>query len=191
MLTNLRLSFVLVLLMISSMTISNLGITAAYAALGESGTVVGVVAEKSPGSFFLSHDGEKTRFLTGRETSFDPSDYRPQAGDTVSVTFSSKTMRSGTVELVANLIKLNAVNPDRKEIKSPADGQIAEVGKKMIKITFPAENMTMGFDRKRSTEFVPADWKPEAGNNVTVSFTKVPSRFGNGYVYEIDKLEKK
>lgn len=163
----------------------------AYAALAESGNVAGTVAEAGFGNFTLSHDGTSTKFLTGRETSYEPDDYRPQSGDKISVTYITKKARSGDNALVATLLKLNTPNPDRKELKSPANGQITEVGKKSIRVNFPSEKTSLSFEQQRSTEYVPSDWKPADGDNVTVHFNRVPGRWGKTYVYVIDKIEKK
>ena len=164
--------------------------TSAYAGLTESGTVAGTVAETGFGNFTLSHDGATSKFLTGRETSYEPGDYRAQSGDKVSVTYITKKARSGENALVASVVKLTAANPDRKELKSPTNGQVTEVGRIKIKITVAGEKSPTTFDWKKP-ELVPSDWQPAAGDHVTVHFTKVPSEMGNAFVYVIEKIEKK
>jgi hypothetical protein len=191
MITTQRLAILFLFLMLCPLHIPTLSPSKAIAALAESGTVSGTVTENAFGNFTLSHDGASSKFLTGRETSYEPDDFRPQTGDKVSVTYITKQTRSGEAALVATLLKLTAINPDRKEVKSPTNGQIDEVGRKMIRINLIAEKTTMGFEIQRSTEYVPSDWKPAASDNVTVHFSRIPSRFGKTYVYVIDKIEKK
>lgn len=185
-----RLTVFFLFLVFCPLNISNLSPTKAFAALAESGTVAGTVAEIGFGNFNLSHNGATTKFLTGRETTFDPSNYRAQTGDTISVTYITKKARSGENALVASVVKLTAANPDRKELKSPKNGQVNEVGRIKIKITLEGEKSPTIFDWK-NPELVPDGWKPTAGDNVTVHFTKVPSKMGNAFAYVIEKLEKK
>lgn len=91
------------------------------------------------------------------------------------------------VERAAN--QFNISNQDYKELESPTNGKIFEVGKNFIKILLADETSPVTFNMSRP-DLVPASWKPVAGDNVNAHFTKLPIRSKDTSPYIIEKLEK-
>jgi hypothetical protein len=153
-------------------------------------TITGVVLESGFSGVVVQAGGKTGKYNTGKETTFSPEEYRPVKGDTITLTFYPKTLRTGGDVLAISSLTLVSKDPNRKELTSPARGTIQEVGKKSIRVDFPEAAQNVSMDLKRDMETVPAGWQPEVGAKVTVYFDKVKSRFANTFVFVISKLEK-
>ncbi|MBU0729402.1 MAG: hypothetical protein KKE17_03545 [Proteobacteria bacterium] len=155
-------------------------------------TKTGVVKETGLTGFILVATGETDgiKYNPGRETVYDPADYRPQTGDTVTVNFYKKAMRDGRTILAVSDLKLVKKDPNRKELSNPATGTITEVGRKRIEFEFPETGQIIAMDKKRGMQSVPDGWVPSPGEKVNVTYEQVPSRFTGGMVYVITAIEK-
>ena len=130
-----------------------------------------------------------TKYNTGRETKFSPSNYRPITGDTVTVSYYPKTLRNGNSILAVSTLTLIKKDPNRKEVESPAKGTIQEIGQKKIRFDFSKTGMVVSMEKNRRTVKEPADWTPSVGDKVIVTFKKVKARFGNNFITIIEKME--
>jgi len=153
-------------------------------------TITGVVLESGLSGVIVRAGDRDGKYNTGQETNFSPSDYRPVKGDTVTLSFYPKTLRTGVDVLAVSSLTLVSKDPNRKELTSPANGIIQEVGMKSIRVEFPEAGQTVSLDMKRGMDTEPGGWKPVAGAKVTVYFDKVKSRFTNNMVLVISKLKK-
>ncbi len=153
-------------------------------------TITGMITVQSPGSFIIPDAaGKEIRFLTGRKTQYLPPHFRSDAGDTVTVTYRTRNVRGKQVNQVSNLM-LVSPDPDRREISSPVQGDVAEAGVKWFKITVPGHPDSFTFEKDPRTQYSPEKWRPESGDLVTIHFRKIPSRFSNSYVYLVDRFIK-
>lgn len=153
-------------------------------------TITGLVVESGFSGVVVKADGREGKYNTGKETIYTPEDYRPLKGDTVTLTYYPKTSRSGGEILAVSSLSLVKMDPNRKELSSPASGIIREVGRKNLRIEFPGAAQSASMEMKRDMEKSPDGWLPAAGDKVTVTFDKVKARFGNNFVLVINKLEK-
>lgn len=153
-------------------------------------SITGVVLESGLSGVVVQAGGNAGKYNTGQETTFTPEEYRPVKGDTVTLSYYPKTLRNGMEVLAVSSLSLVKIDPNRKELSSPASGIIREVGRKSIRVEFPEAAQTVSMDMKRGMETIPDGWQPAAGAKVTVSFDKVKSRFTNNMVLVISKLEK-
>ncbi|MBU0729836.1 MAG: hypothetical protein KKE17_11865 [Proteobacteria bacterium] len=151
----------------------------------------GIIKENTPASFIIIDEtGKEIQLYTGSETKYVPSDFRSRKGDEVAVRYGLKKSRKG--EMVAAVTQLQVIRPDpiRKDPKNPAVGTIVEAGEKFYKIQFPEIQDPMTYDTARSTKYIPQGWKPQEGDKVKTNYKRVPSRWGNYYVYAIIRFEK-
>lgn len=153
-------------------------------------SVTGLVVESGFSGVVVRAGGQDVKYNTGKETVYTPADYRPVKGDTITLAYYAKAQRSGGEVLAVSSLTLVSMDPNRKELTSPASGVIREVGRKNLRIEFPESAQVVSMEMKRDMETVPAGWQAAAGAKVTVSFDKVKSRFGNSVVMVINKLEK-
>ena len=154
--------------------------------------VTGIVAESGYSGVVLKAPGERkgVKYNTGRETTYNPADYRPVKGDTVTLAYYRKLLGNGKELLAVSSITLVKKESGRKELTSPAMGVVREAGRKMMRIEFPATGQVITMDKKRGMDIMPPGWVPAAGDRVKVYYEKVPARFGPGVVHVIGKLEK-
>ena len=155
-------------------------------------SVTGVVLESGFSGVVLKSQGKAAgvKYYTGRETRFSPQDYSPVKGDTVKLTYYPKTLRNGEEILAVATLTLVKMDPNRKELSSPAVGTVVEIGRRNIRFDFPASGEKLSMERKRGMEKVPGGWEPAVGDKVKVTYEKVRSRFGGGIVYVMSKMEK-
>lgn len=155
-------------------------------------SATGVVLESGFSGVVLKTPGNKAgvKYNTGRETRFSPEDYSPVKGDTVKVDYYRKQLKNGEEILAVSALSLVKMDPNRKELTSPADGVVTEIGRKNILIDFPQTGQQLSMERKRGMDLVPGGWEPAVGNKVRVHYEKVRSRFGGGLVYVMEKIEK-
>lgn len=153
--------------------------------------VIGVVTESGRGSFVLrTPTGEFRTFNTGRETKYQPADFRVREGDQVEVTFYNKDFRGRIIQAVSHL-KLIRLNPDFREPPNPAFGTIREAGHRAFDIYIPAINLAWKFEVARVLNTIPPGWTPLPGDEVIVAYDKVPSRWSGAPVYVIKTMTKK
>lgn len=142
-------------------------------------SVTGLVVESGMSAVILQgSDGTTTKYNLGAETNFIPSDYRPGSGDTVTLVYYSKTLRNGDNVLAVSSLTMVNKDPNRKDLESPAQGTIKEVGRKAIRIDIPSVGQQVSMEMGRNMTKVPADWKPAVGDKVKVSFNRVKSALG-------------
>lgn len=153
-------------------------------------TLTGMVAKSGRGSIILGTSGGKEERLNlGRETAYEPADYRPMDGDKVKVTYYDKDHRGKMIKAVT-MVELIKANPDFKEPPNPATGTIKEAGRRAFNVYIPELKKGWTFEIARGWKSIPKGWKPAADDKVKVTWERVASRFGSGYVYTIKTLEK-
>lgn len=153
--------------------------------------VTGVVVESGFTGVIVKAAGDlrAVKYQTGRGTVFAPANYRPVAGDTVTVRFYNKFRASGKEALVASAVSLQRNDPPRQEISSPAVGFVRRVGWRRIRFEFPAIGQVITMEMKRGMKKTPAHWRPAVGNKVRVHYDRVRARFGRRMVMVISQME--
>jgi len=153
--------------------------------------VTGVVVESGFTGVIVkaADDSKAVKYQTGRETVFTPGNYRPLAGDTVTVRFHSNPRANGKEALVASGLSLLKRDSPGQEISSPAVGFVRKVGWRKIRFEFPAIGQVLTMEMKRGTKRIPARWRPAAGNKVRVHYDKVRARFSRRMVMVISQIE--
>lgn len=154
-------------------------------------TVTGIVVKSGYSGVIVKavDDAKAVKYQTGRETVSSPANYRPLAGDTVTVRFHSKHRANGKEVLVASALSLLKRASPGQEISSPAVGFVRKVGWRKIRFEFPAIGQVLTMEMKRATKRTPARWRPAVGNKVRVHYAKVRARFGRRMVMVISKIE--
>lgn len=153
--------------------------------------VTGVVVKSGFSGLIVNSGGPRpVKYQTGRKTMFSPDNYRPRAGDIVTVRFYPKPRANGRVALVAAAVALVKKAPARQEISSPAIGLVRKVGWRRIRFEFPVNGQVVTMEMKRDTKKEPPSWRPAAGDRVRVYFAKVRARFGRKMVVVISRIEK-
>jgi hypothetical protein len=155
-------------------------------------SATGVVLESGASGVILPAPGKSAgvKYNTGRETRYSPEDYRPVKGDTIKVEYYRKLLKNGEEILAVSALSLVKQDPNRKEITSPAEGVVSEIGRKNIRFHFPNTGQQVSMERQRGMELVPGGWEPAEGNKVRVHYNKVRAKFGSGFVYVITRIEK-
>jgi hypothetical protein len=151
----------------------------------------GTIKEMGYGKFLLSEAGGLDRlYLVGKkDTSYEPMEWRPYAGDQVSVSFFQKKDK-----LVASQVKLEKLGPnsiDPKKMVSPMHVVVRETGKTGIIGTPKGFNRTVKFSNARKkTTYDPVGWVPAPGEEIEVEFTTVPSRFAFDITYQLGAVKR-
>ena len=162
------------------------------AAFSNPGSVVtGVITKQGFGSIIVKDSsGIEIKLNTGRETNYEPADYRCEVGDKITANYYKKFSRDGRSSLLAvKKITLIKLDPNRKVLQSPATGTIEKAGRKWFQVSIPAVNKTMKFERIRGTKTSPDGWIPKDGQKVIIDFEKKPARWGKNYVYVIKSMK--
>jgi hypothetical protein len=179
----------LCLFIVGLLVFAGTGLNEVRAADGDQ-IVTGVVTEMGHGSFILRTETKENRtFNTGRETKYEPADFRAREGDEVEVTFYDKDLRGRIIQAVSHL-KLIKLNPDFQEPANPAIGTIKEAGRRAYNIYIPEIKLTWNFELARGWKAIPKGWKPAADDQVKVTYKKVPARWTSRIVYQILTIEK-
>jgi len=154
-------------------------------------TVTGVIANQGYGYIIVKDStGIEIKLNTGRETKYEPSNYRCEVGDKITADYYEKVSRDGLSSLLAvKKITLVKVDPNRKVLQSPATGMIEKAGRRSFQVSVPAVNKTIKFERTRGTKTSPAGWVPKDGQKVVIDFEKKPARWGKSYVYVIKSMK--
>jgi hypothetical protein len=153
--------------------------------------VTGVITQQGFGHIIVKDSsGIEIKLNTGRETNYQPADYRCEVGDKITADYYEKVSRDGLSSLLAvKKITLVKVDPNRKVLQSPATGTIKKAGRKWFQVSIPAVNKTIKFERIRGTKTSPGGWIPKDGQKVVIDFEKRPARWGKSYVYVIKSME--
>ncbi|PXF58510.1 MAG: hypothetical protein C4B58_06530 [Deltaproteobacteria bacterium] len=153
--------------------------------------ITGVITKQGFGYIIVKDSsGIEIKLNTGRETNYEPADYRCEIGDTITANYYKKVSRDGRSSLLAvKKITLVKADPNRKILKSPATGTIEKTGRKCFRVSIPAVNKTMKFERIRGTKTSPDGWIPRDGQKVVIDFEKKPARWGKSYVYVIKSMK--
>ena len=162
------------------------------AAFSNPGSVItGVITQQGFGHIIVKDSsGIEIKLNTGRETNYQPSNYRCEVGDKITADYYEKASRDGLSSLLAvKKITLVKVDPNRKVLQSPATGTIEKAGRKWFQVSIPAVNKTMKFERIRGTKTSPRGWVPADGQKVVIDFEKKPARWGKSYVYVIKSMK--
>jgi hypothetical protein len=162
------------------------------AAFSNPGSVItGVIIQQGFGYIIVKDSsGTEIKLNTGRETNYQPADYRCEVGDKITADYYEKASRDGLSSLLAvKKITLVKVDPNRKVLQSPATGMIEKAGRKWFQVSIPAVNQTIKFERIRGTKTSPGGWIPKDGQKVVIDFEKRPARWGKSYVYVIKSME--
>jgi hypothetical protein len=156
-----------------------------------SSVITGVITQQGFGSIIVKDSsGTEIKLNTGRETNYEPADYRCEVGDTITADYYEKLSRDRLSSLLAvKKITLVKVDPNRKVLQSPATGTIEKAGRKWFQVSIPAVNKTIKFERIRGTKTSPSGWIPKDGQKVVIDFEKKPARWGKNYVYVIKSME--
>jgi len=134
--------------------------------------------------------GAEVKYWTGKETRYSPPDWRPMVSDKIKVAYHAKTSKRGETKLVATQVDLVQADPNRVELKSPATGTVREVGHTGIIVDMDATKTAIKFSTGRKTVFTPGGQKPAVGNRVKITFTRMPSKWGAGYAYIADVVDR-
>lgn len=164
-------------------------LAAATAASGE--VASGTVSQMGHGKIVLKEKGDLTRtFLEGRrDTSYEPPIWRPEAGDEIEITYIEREQR-----LVAQQVRLTQVGPnniDPKDLVSPMEVTVVEVGRSGIFARRGDDARRIRFAFSRSTQYEPVGWKPQVGEKVVVTFRPEANAFTFNVTYAIDRIELK
>ncbi|MEA1990581.1 MAG: hypothetical protein U9N58_00065 [Thermodesulfobacteriota bacterium] len=162
------------------------------AAFSNPGSVITGVITKQGFGYIIVKDssGIEIKLNTGRETNYAPADYRCEIGDTITANYYKKVSRDGRSSLLAvKKITLVKADPNRKVLKSPTTGTIEKTGRRCFRVSIPAVNKTIKFERIRGTKTSPDGWIPKDGQKVVIDFEKKPARWGKSYVYVIKSMK--
>ncbi len=160
------------------------------AALAEDNVSKGTIAEMGYGKFQLKESGDLNRlYLTGKkDTKYDPMNWRPEAGDQVSVTFFQK--KDKLVASNVQLVKLGPNSVDPKQMVSPMRVTVRETGKSGIIATLKGSTKTAKFTSSRKTKYEPTGWVPSSGEEVEIEFTTGDARFTGNLAYVMSKVTR-
>ncbi|MFC1523879.1 hypothetical protein ACFL6N_03725 [Thermodesulfobacteriota bacterium] len=153
--------------------------------------VKGIIKENNPQDFFLVDEtGSEFHFHTGKQTRYVPNDYRSRKGDEVTVFYQVIAPEEG--QEVLSVTQLEIIGPDmkRKEPRNPFVGKLVSLGEKTVEILLQDHPEPKTFGTSRRTVYHPEEWRPAAGDKVRINYVRIPSRWGNYYVYSILRFEK-
>jgi hypothetical protein len=142
----------------------------------------GTIAEMGYGKFRLKENGGLERlYLVGKkDTSYEPNDWRPEAGDQISVDFFQK--KDKLVAGKVTLVKLGPNNVDPKQMVSPLRVVVRETGKSGIIATLKGTS--------KAVKYEPVGWVPEAGEEVEIEFTTAAAKFTYDIAYVMSKVTR-
>lgn len=158
---------------------------------GEGTAAKGTISEMGYGKFRLKEDGGLERlYLVGKkETSYEPNDWRPEAGDQISVDFYQK--KDKLVAGKVSLVKLGPNSVDPKQMVSPLRVVVRETGKSGIKATLKGTSKEVKFSSARKkTKYEPVGWVPSPGEEIEVEFTTQAAKFTYDIAYVLSKVTR-
>lgn len=164
----------------------------ALVAVGWADEVVGKVADTGFGSFMLDDAGTLRQFnLSSRNTSYEPSAWRPTSGDEIRVAYTPTPSRRGATVLAVDQATLVKAGPHTLvELVSPVEVEITETGRSGIRGKIPSGQIVR-FAYDRGVQRNPAGWVPVVGENARVTFRLDADRgFTVGYwAQNLEKLQ--
>jgi hypothetical protein len=158
---------------------------------GEDTVAKGTISEMGYGKFRLKENGGLERlYLVGKkDTSYEPNDWRPEAGDQISVDFFQK--KDKLVAGKVTLVKLGPNSVDPKQMVSPLRVVVRETGKSGIKATLKGTTKEVKFSSQRKkTKYEPVGWVPTPGEEVEVEFTTQAAKFTYDIAYVLSKVTR-
>lgn len=152
--------------------------------------VTGKVADTSFGAFMLDDAGTLRQFnLSSRNTSYEPTTWRPTSGDEVRVAYTPIQNRRGTTVLaVDKAILVKAGAHTLVDLASPVDVEITETGRSGIRGKIPGGQIVR-FAYDRGVQRLPAGWVPVVGEKARVTF-RLDAERGFTVGYRAQNLEK-
>jgi hypothetical protein len=155
-------------------------------ALGEEAS--GTISETGFGSFTLTEKGVSRKFnLPTTGAQYEPSIWRPTAGDAVTVTFEANQNKRGATVLAVKKMVLVKAGPDTVvNLESPVSVELTEVGRTGVKGKIP-KGQIVRFAYQKTMQKVPAGWIPGVGEKVIITFQV---KIGRGVDRLIEKMEK-
>lgn len=160
-------------------------------ALGDEAT--GTISDTGFGSYKIDDNGTTREFNLSRGKSvYEPTDWRPQKGDKVKITYSATTSKRGKTVLAVQTTTLVKAGPDTiTGLTSPVTVTIVETGISGVKVKLP-KGQIIKFDYKRGngTEKVPAGWVEAPGEKADITFQTQRNRWTDNISYVADKIEK-
>jgi hypothetical protein len=151
----------------------------------------GTIAEMGYGKFRLKENGGLERlYLVGKkDTSYEPNDWRPEAGDQIAVDFFQK--KDKLVAGKVTLVKLGPNNVDPKQMVSPLRVVVRETGKSGIIATLKGTSKAVKFSSQRKkTKYEPVGWVPAAGEEIEIEFTTAAAKFTYDIAYVMSKVTR-
>ena len=160
------------------------------AAPGWADEVAGKVADTSFGAFMLDEAGTLKQFnLSARNTVYEPTTWRPTAGDEIRVTYTSIQNRRGATVLAVDTATLVKAGPHTlTDLASPVEVEITETGRSGIRGKIPS-GQVVRFAYDRGVQRLPAGWVPVVGEKARVTF-RVDAERGFTVGYWAQSLEK-
>jgi len=155
----------------------------------------GVIAEMGCGKFRLKESKDMVRLYMVKKkvTHYDPSHWRPEAGDQVSVQFFQK--KGNLVAGQVQLVKLGPNNIDPNLIVSPLRVTIRETGKTGLVGTLKGSSKPIRFSiGRKKPAYEPVGWLPAAGAEAEIEFTVAKTGGITGIIkcgginYALDKV---
>ena len=108
------------------------------AAFSNQGSVItGVITQQGFGYIIVKNSsGAEIKLNTGRETKYEPANYRSEVGDKITADYYEKVSRDGRSSILAvKKITFVKVDPYHKVLQSPATGTIERAGRKWFQIS--------------------------------------------------------
>jgi hypothetical protein len=157
---------------------------------GRADEVAGKVADTSFGAFMLDDAGTLKQFnLSARNTVYEPTTWRPTAGDEIQVTYTPIQNRRGATVLAVDTAMLVKAGPHTlTDLASPIEVEITETGRSGIRGKIPSGQIVR-FAYDRGVQRLPAGWVPVVGEKVRVTFRLDADR-GFTVGYWAQSLEK-
>ena len=153
----------------------------------------GTISDTGFGSYQIDDKGTLRAFNLSRGKSvFEPTNWRPQKGDEVKITYSATQNKRGKTVLAVQKTTLVKAGPDTiTNLESPVTATIVETGMSGIKVKL-RRGQVVKFDYKRGdgTEKVPAGWVEAVGEKAIITFHVQPNRWTDNINFVADKVEK-
>lgn len=137
-------------------------------------TTQGVVGKSTAGSFQLTEAGGLLRLynLSKKITQYEPADWRPAPGDTVSVRYFELAKGDGPAVLCPELVTLVKAGPETFRLPNPVVAQILDIGISGYRVSVPGyEGRQIKFKRHGGTRTVPTGWLPAVGDKARFTIT--------------------
>jgi hypothetical protein len=150
----------------------------------------GVISDTGFGSFTIKENDTLRQFnLSSKNSRYEPTTWRPAAGDTVRLTFTPVQGRGGSTVLAVDAVTLVQAGPNTiADLKSPVTGEIVEVGRSGVRAKI-AGGHVLRFVYGRGVQKTPVGWVPVVGEKALIEF-RGEEGFGFSLNYVADKMAK-